>query len=1150
MATYLPALSANAQAVARIFGGVFNSAVTADLTAAGAAHLAAGGSQAQIYTVLLSAYSTSVPNFAAGASNANFAAAVVTGITAGTTISAATKTAWTSAIDGALPSFASRGDAMVALLNLISTYAGTDADLLASKAVMENRADVGAFYSQSTAGATFSAVAALTAAEALVTDNAASVAAAVEALSTFALKVGTDAYTGTAGNDFISGVVSALSSANTLDVTDVIDGGTGTDTLNVSLSSNFTGMTTGSIKAVENINLTNTTSVARTFDAKAVSGVTQYTIDGTTGSTSLTGLAATTGVALKSQASGAFSTAFASTATEVTGTADAMTFSVSGVGIVKSTGSTVVTATLTSIETVNLAATGANAVAFAGTTLKTLNVSGAGTAEITVVPASLTAFDATANTGGVTADLTAATGPLTTVAGGSGNDIITIGSADVAANATLSGGLGADTLKYSTAGVLTTQYTMSGFETLELGALGGALTFSAKNTTDLTAVNTSVATNAAATLVNMGAGALTVNAKGATVDAGDVNSDHTGSATLNFSALAASVTAKTAQTSAADFSFSGASGLTVNVGEYITTDSVIDAAKATSVTLNVASGKDATPTEVTNYSGVLTAAAATTVTVNVLGKVTGTAEIIAAKATGASVTTSATASTLKMTTAALQNLTVTAGGDLALTGSDFKGLQVANITTTGALTGTVNMPAISALTIGGTGTKAAATIGTLGDGTTNAYSMAVTATGLKAGLTIGNVTAVTGFNVDENVSGVTGNVSLGTITGATNATVTATGTGGTFKVGAITATGAVNVTASSVGTANIGNIAGGVTATVNVNVAGTLGAVTLGSIAGKVVTVDAGSTIGGIVGTAITATALTDATLVGSSLVGTTLTVNAAAAATALTAKFTGGIGNETVVIDAITNANTTITKVTATGNLDIGTNTLTVDLNTATKAVTLDISGLLNVTTSTLTGATAAVVNTITGGSGADTIVGGAGDDVLSGGAGADKITGGAGADKMTGGAGNDTLIFASKAITQNASWAAGDTTAANIDKITDFTGNGAAAGDTIQLGTVANAFGAVLTFAGTTVAAVTAVTVATAATFTALAAAIQAASAGVASSGVTAQVYDVTVSAGTMAGNYLVINDETAGIAASDTFILITGVTGALNAADFTFV
>jgi Ca2+-binding RTX toxin-like protein len=60
------------------------------------------------------------------------------------------------------------------------------------------------------------------------------------------------------------------------------------------------------------------------------------------------------------------------------------------------------------------------------------------------------------------------------------------------------------------------------------------------------------------------------------------------------------------------------------------------------------------------------------------------------------------------------------------------------------------------------------------------------------------------------------------------------------------------------------------------------------------------------------------------------------------------------------------------------------------------------------------------------------AGADILNGSGGDDTIMGRGGADILTGGAGNDNFVFASGAT-------AGAT-------ITDFTGNGASAGDTLE--------------------------------------------------------------------------------------------------------
>ncbi len=52
-----------------------------------------------------------------------------------------------------------------------------------------------------------------------------------------------------------------------------------------------------------------------------------------------------------------------------------------------------------------------------------------------------------------------------------------------------------------------------------------------------------------------------------------------------------------------------------------------------------------------------------------------------------------------------------------------------------------------------------------------------------------------------------------------------------------------------------------------------------------------------------------------------------------------------------------------------------------------------------------------------------------------------------------------------------------------------------------------------------------------------------GVTASNGTARIYDVTVSKGSLAGRWLIINDDTDAIATSDTFVSITGIAGALG-------
>ena len=216
----------------------------------------------------------------------------------------------------------------------------------------------------------------------------------------------------------------------------------------------------------------------------------------------------------------------------------------------------------------------------------------------------------------------------------------------------------------------------------------------------------------------------------------------------------------------------------------------------------------------------------------------------------------------------------------------------------------------------------------------------------------------------------------------------------------------------------------------------------------------------------------------------------------------------------------------------------------TAAQAITINSGGGVD----NITGSTARI-NTINSGAGNDLVIGGGLNDVINLGDGNDVTNGGAGADSIQTGSGNDTVRITSLVETQGAGFAAANTSYANVDRITDFAGNGAAVGDGFLLNGAANVFGGALDFTTTTVAVVTAVTVATAADFTALAAAVQLLSAGVASTNAVAQVYDVTVTSGNLAGRVMILNDDTAGIAATDTFIGMTGITGALNTQDFTF-
>lgn len=194
--------------------------------------------------------------------------------------------------------------------------------------------------------------------------------------------------------------------------------------------------------------------------------------------------------------------------------------------------------------------------------------------------------------------------------------------------------------------------------------------------------------------------------------------------------------------------------------------------------------------------------------------------------------------------------------------------------------------------------------------------------------------------------------------------------------------------------------------------------------------------------------------------------------------------------------------------------------------------------------------------------IVSGANTTIVGGSAN-DTILGADGADVMTGNGGLDLFVFANKAQTQSG-LAATDTTLANMDRITDFAGNGAQAGDQIQLGTLAGAFFANGAFGQSTQVNVVALSISTLANvgeiFTDTQAALQTRAItslgtvrATASTSDIAQIYDVTVTGDTTGiptgSRFLIINNEQAEVTIADTIINITGITGALNAQDFVF-
>jgi len=816
----------------------------------------------------------------------------------------------------------------------------------------------------------------------------------------------TDVLTGSASDDIFTAINSALSALKTLNATDKISGGAGTDVLNISSTTDWGGFTTGSLALVETVNFTNTTSSAQNFNGVGASDVKTFNIVGAeAGVETLNNLpTGVTTIGVTSVPTGTLTTSFAEGAAETSTTAitDAVALNLTNVGASTTTSS--MTVNLGSIETVNITsvATGINQITLGGS-LTSVTAAGAGALTVFNLPADVKSFDASAATGVVkmTQSGTNTAGALKTIKTGSASDTLTLAMADLSANATIDMGAGsADAVTMSAALGGSVEYTMTGVETLNITTVNGSQTLqiSGSKTTGLSTVSMTSATDSAVNMVNMGATDLTFNSKGITDDLLTHTSDNTGNATVSFTRTG---TTALSEAPLGDYTFSAAAGvLTVTAGVYINNaGSVISAPKATSLVINGTSQTNALgTTQYTTQDAQITAEKAKSVTITsggYFGAASGASNTISvAKATEGTVTTGEFASYIEMNAPLMTKLTTTSTGTADFAYSTLTTLQDLNVTATKGAVTFGNLAAVSSVVLAGPGTTSAVTLGNLG-GDNNDTDLSITASGLKAGFDIGNIVVSAGYDVTAVASAMKGNVDFDDVnttgTKADDVSITAASVDGTVDVGAIYATGDVVVDATNAtGAATIGSVYG---QTVKLDVRGSASTSTIAATqyAEKSADISVNELAAARTGSGYTVAA-------------TTLT---AATTKALAVKFNGGINQDNLTI----NGASTTTSITVTGDLGAGTEEVAINAAAAT-AKTVDISGLLKYETST-----------IRTGAGADTIVGGAGADI---------IVGGAGADTMTGGAGNDVFVINS-----------GDSSSTAPDTIVDFLD-----GDSISFG------------------------------------------------------------------------------------------------------
>ncbi len=581
-----------------------------------------------------------------------------------------------------------------------------------------------------------------------------------------ALSTGTDDLAGTELNDTFNAVASVLASERTLNPDDSIDGGEGNDTLNVSLNSGFTGFSeAGSVRNIETIALSNSGSIARTFSATGVEGVETYQL---TGAVNLEDVAAANALVSVAERTANLNITFTDEAVE--GTDNTLSLAVANTGSFAENGSvdTAMGVTANGMENVTIAATGENALNLSGTNASTITFTGSGSIALTdVANSGLTSVDASALEGSADLNLASLTGAtVNRVLTGAGDDVIRLQAGnDISTNATIHGSEGNDRVLLSSA-TATTQYLMSGIETLAL-ANSGNLIFSARTTTGLETIEATAEFENNATFAYQGGTDLIVALVGNNANSGNITTDHSGVATVNVTSD------EDGDSHNANLTFTNANALLLNVAE----DSI--------------------------YNGSIEANQAQSIEAGINGQLTG-ANLAATTATSAVFNTGEEATTLAQLNAAkLVDLNVTAAGSFTVNGGNLSGLEALTLATEGAFDShSINMAAIAQLALSGSGSVH---LGNLGD-TRDTYGITLNAEGLNDGLEVGTITTG-GTNININAADVLGDVELGKIDAGTgNVTVDVSGLGGDLTFDSVTGQ---NLTLDASGA--LGNAVGGVT---------------------------------------------------------------------------------------------------------------------------------------------------------------------------------------------------------------------------------------------------------------------------------------------------------------------------------------------------
>jgi Ca2+-binding RTX toxin-like protein len=948
---------------------------------------------------------------------------------------------------------ATKGSVIADMINAVTSYTGTDAAGVKSKALFANKVEVAQYYGEkngTVAGAT-TALAGVTEVAATVTTAKAAVDAGANPGQTFMLTASANNFAGTLGDDYFDGSLGgAGGNLATLNSVDVLNGAGGTDTLTATLTG---GTTTPRMTSVEKLIVSGT--AAATLDLVNSTGYNELTSEGTTGGVLTFANISSTATALKVGNSAAGAT-FDYVAAAVSGTADRDDLTLTNV-----TGGTV---TIAGIETIDLASAGttANSITLTAANATTVNVSGANALTLAGVGAATT-INASTMTGALTTTLAVA-GSLT---GGSGNDALTgsAGNDVLAGNAgnntitaaagidTITAGAGNDRIVFATATNLTVADSVdagAGVNTLVATAVDIDTNTDLADTADLTALarisniqtlevsgagvagGTDVLINAsrvAPTITTISSGAVGVNDTTFTFNAG--------ASTLNLSgALAAPAVAAhvlaAAGTGVAD-------SLTVNNTNTAAADTL--AARALTIsgieTLTINTGATATAAQSTGATGWTPTTTNGAVTLNVTGVNAFTTGVITPVGTGlltinGSGMTAQAAGTATLTTVA----PVSTGGTVSIVGSSGQDVLVGDIDNSNTIMGGDGVDTI---------TGGSANDSLNGGAGNDTITTDAGADNVDAGA--GNDTIIVAANL-TTADTIVGGDGTADVLSATSAMVDTTLTYTTISgIEQLTVSNnlANNIVLSQVQAGiNTVNLAGtavgrtitfdsGVAGTVNaaVDVAGALTVVSAGTGAADQITLaNSSATANAYAARAITATGVETLVMNTSS---TTNTSQTAGVVTITPTTLTAGarvtfLGNNDLAITGVSTTGTGLLTIDASGITDLVGTSFSMGASTLGTGGTQSITGSAgndSITTGnfastviggagndSLTGGTAndnisdvSGLNVIVGGGGRDTLTGGTGNDDITGGTGIDIITGNEGIDTIAGGGGNDTI-------------------------------------------------------------------------------------------------------------------------------------------------